>query len=262
VDLLNELMQIGFTEYEAKIYLALLRDYPATGYHLSKTSGVPRSMVYENLSRLHARGMVLETMEGRATLYRPLPPKTLLSRHESEHERLISGLRNGLEALYEETQDDRVWSIEGRTSVIAYANRMLQEANSNVYLVLTDDDLAALREDITAACARGLKVNTLLTGEDDLDCGRVARHPPLESELQELTGTLLVAIEHGEVLIAGSTAKQVMRATITRNPDLVLIARQFVWMELFTQRIYARLGSDLLERLEPEDRRIFESLDR
>jgi hypothetical protein len=31
-------------------------------------------------------------------------------------------------------------------------------------------------------------------------------------------------------------------------------------MELFTQRIYARLGSDLLERLEPEDRQIFESL--
>ncbi len=42
-----------------------------------------------------------------------------------------------------------------------------------------------------------------------------------------------------------------MMATITRNANLVLIARQFVWMELFTQRIYAQLGNDLLERLEP-----------
>lgn len=260
MDLLTELMQIGFTEYEAKVYLALLREYPATGYQLSKTSGVPRSMVYENLSRLHARGMVLETMEGRATLYRPLPPKTLLSRYETEHERLISGLRDGLEAIYTETQDDRVWSIDGRTAVLAYATRMLREANSDVYLVLTDDDVAALREEITAVCVRGLNVNTLLTGEDNLEFGRVARHPPLESELQELTGTLLVAIEQGEVLIAGSTSKHEMRATITHNPDLALIARQFVWMELFTQRIYARLGTDLLERLEPEDRRIFESL--
>lgn len=253
-------MQIGFTEYEAKVYLALLREYPATGYQLSKTSGVPRSMVYENLSRLHARGMVLETVEGRATLYRPLPPKTLLSRHESEHERLIAGLRVGLEAIYTETQDDRVWSIEGRSAVIAYATRMLREANSDVYLVLTDEDLAALRQEITAACKRSLIVNTLLTGDGNLECGRVARHPPLESELQELTGTLLVAIEQGEVLIASSTSKHEMRATITRNPDLALIARQFVWMELFTQRIYARLGADLLERLEEEDRRIFESL--
>ena len=47
-----------------------------------------------------------------------------------------------------------------------------------------------------------------------------------------------------------------MTATVTRNPNLVLIARQFVWMELFTQRIYARLGQDLLDRLDPTDRQI------
>jgi Cd2+/Zn2+-exporting ATPase len=40
----------------------------------------------------------------------------------------------------------------------------------------------------------------------------------------------------------------------------VQIARQFVWMEFFTQRIYAQLGDDLLARLNPDDRRIFESL--
>jgi hypothetical protein len=33
-------------------------------------------------------------------------------------------------------------------------------------------------------------------------------------------------------------------------------------MEFFTQRIYARLGGDLLAKLDPEDRRIFESLRR
>jgi len=36
------------------------------------------------------------------------------------------------------------------------------------------------------------------------------------------------------------------------------IARQFVWMELFTQRISTRLGAELLDRLDPEDRKIFE----
>ena len=45
-------------------------------------------------------------------------------------------------------------------------------------------------------------------------------------------------------------------ATMSSNPNLVLIARQFVWMELFAQRIFHRLGSDLLARLDPEDRRV------
>jgi Cd2+/Zn2+-exporting ATPase len=49
-------------------------------------------------------------------------------------------------------------------------------------------------------------------------------------------------------------------ATITKSNNLVLIARQFVWMELFAQRVYRQLGAGMLERLEPEDRQIFESL--
>ncbi|MEP6988157.1 MAG: helix-turn-helix domain-containing protein [Chloroflexota bacterium] len=68
---MTSLTQIGFTEYEATVYLALLRENPATGYQISKTSGVPRAMVYDALSRLHTRGAVLETVENRVTLYRP-----------------------------------------------------------------------------------------------------------------------------------------------------------------------------------------------
>jgi hypothetical protein len=51
-DLLNDLNAIGFTEYEAKVYLALLKEHPSTGYQISKMAGIPRSMVYEALGRL------------------------------------------------------------------------------------------------------------------------------------------------------------------------------------------------------------------
>ncbi|MGB3715713.1 MAG: helix-turn-helix domain-containing protein [Candidatus Promineifilaceae bacterium] len=262
MDLISELKHIGFTEYEAKVYLALLNQYPVTGYHLSKASGVPRSMVYETLHRLHDRGVVMETVEERATLYRPLPPAMLIDSHETEHVRLISNLRSGLQEIYTAVDDDRVWSISGRSAILTYAGKMVQEADSGVFLVLPDEDLADLSPHILEACQRGIEVNTLLTGEGELGCGRVARHPPLESELQELLGTLLVAVDGAEVLIASPGTRRETLATVTRNPDLVLIARQFVWMELFTQRIYARLDNDLLDRLEPEDRAIFASLDK
>lgn len=260
IDLQTALHQIGFTEYEAKVYLALLREHPATGYQLSKESGVPRSMVYEALKRLHNRGAALETAEGRSTLYRPLPPQVLLDRHQAEHQQLMAELRGGLADLYTTTVDDRVWSIGGKTAVLAYAAKLIQEAESELYLVLTDADLDALRPDVIAANERGVVIRTLLTGDGRLDCGQVAYHPPLESELQGITATLLVDADDREVLIAGSNPRHETTATITRNQDLVLIARQFVWMEMFTQRIYARLGDDLLARLDPEDREIFESL--
>jgi Cd2+/Zn2+-exporting ATPase len=162
--------------------------------------------------------------------------------------------------LYNDFDDDRVWSISGRSTTLAYAVRLLQKAERELFLVLSDVDLEALRDEIMAAYNRGVHVSTLLTGEGRLDCGQVAYHPPLESQLQGLTTTLLVVVDSVEVLIASVSVQKETTATITRNADLVLIARQFVWMELFTQRIYARLGGDLLARLDAEDRQIFESL--
>lgn len=259
MDAMISLMQIGFTEYEAKVYLALLRENPATGYQISKTSGVPRSMVYDALSRLHARGAVLESVEDRATLYRPVAPELLLERHEDDHRQLLSNLREGLNTLYTTTDDERIWTISGQRLALTYAAQMIREAQSEVFLVLMDEDVDTLTPEIKSACERGLKVSTLLLGERELEYGNVARHPPLESQLQGINDTLLVVADSKETLIASK--RREMMATITRNANLVLIARQFVWMELFTQRVYARLGSDLLEKLEPQDRQIFESLD-
>lgn len=258
MDLITSLTAVGFTEYEAKVYLELLRDSPATGYQLSKNAGVPRSMVYEALGRLHNRGAVLETRDERATLYRPLPPDVLLDEQEQEHRRLLDGLREELRRRYTTKDEDHLWSITGRRSVLSYANQLMNDAETEILLVLADAELDDLRPTIVKACERGLTVSSLLTGSGELNCGQVAYHPPLESELQNLTQTTMVIVDQREALIANTQLET--RATITRNPNLVLIARQFVWMELFTQRIYRQLGDDLLARLSPDDRRIFDSL--
>lgn len=260
MELIESLMAVGFTEYEAKVYLELLREHPATGYQLSKEAGVPRSMVYEALGRLRNRGAVLETIEDRATLYRPLPPDVLLDNHEQEQHRLIGGLREGLHQIYTAHQEDHLWSISGRPSVLSYAMHMIREARNELLLVLSDAELDALRGELLAADKRGVQISTLLTGSGSLECGQVARHPPLESELQQLTGMSMIIADDGEVLIMSTRLETT--ATITRNHNLVFIARQFVWMELFTQRVYARLDNDLLARLDPTDRQIFESLPR
>jgi Cd2+/Zn2+-exporting ATPase len=255
---MTDLMQIGFTEYEAKVYLALLHENPATGYQVSKTSGVPRSMVYDALSRLHTRGAVLESIEDRATLYRPVAPELLLERLEDDYRHLLTNLHEGLNTLYTTRDDERIWTISGQRLVLTYAAQMIRQAQLDVFLVLMDEDVEALSPEIRAACERDVNVSTLLIGERDLDCGTVAHHPPLESKLQGLTDTLLVVADSQETLIASK--RREMTATITKNANFVLIARQFVWMELFTQRVYAQLTPELLERLDSEDRQIFESL--
>lgn len=256
MELLGNLTAIGFTEYEAKVYMALLRDNPANGYQVSKRSGVPRSMVYESLGRLYARGAVLTTGDEKSMLYRPLPPDVLLDRYDQEQRHLISDLRDGLRVLHTAADEDHVWSITGRSSVLSYAGQMIRRAKQDAWLVVNDAALEALRPQIAAAGKRGLRLGTLLTGQGELDTGQAVRHPPRESEAQELTDTIVVVTDSAEALIASTLGD--MAATVTRNRQLVLIARQFIWMELFAQRVYTRLGPRVLAKLDPEDQKIFE----
>jgi Cd2+/Zn2+-exporting ATPase len=121
-------------------------------------------------------------------------------------------------------------------------------------LVLSDPDMRELRRPLGDAHGRGVQLGILLTGNEPFDLGQVVRHPSHETELHGMRETLMVVGDEREFLIA--TGHRTTAATVTTNPNMVLIARQFIWMELFAQRIFARLGPELLEQLDPEDRKV------
>lgn len=255
--LIEQLAGLGLTEYEARVYLALLSEHPATGYQISKQAGIPRSMVYEALGRLEARGAVVRSPEDKATLYRPTSPDVLLERHARDTEERVARLRRGLAPLFQRQDEGRLWNFSGRRTALAYAEELIAGAQHELMLALTDADVAALEPALAAAYARGVQLGVMLTGERDLPFGQVVRHPHRETEIHHMEETLLVVADERECLIASGHA--VSAATVTTNPNMVLIARQFIWMELFAQRIFARLGPDLLARLDPEDRHVLRS---
>ncbi|MEJ2758126.1 MAG: helix-turn-helix domain-containing protein [Anaerolineales bacterium] len=258
MELQKELQKIGFTEYEAKIYLALLKEYPNTGYQISKKSGVPRSMVYEALGRLHAKGAVMETIESRATYYRPLPPETLLDQHLANLNNLIHDLKPGLSELYQSQDDTSIWTLADQDAVSAYAIQMLENAENEVFLVINDEAVGNLYTTLEALSQREVSLNILGTGKTNFPFGKIVQHPPLESQIQGLTDTLLILVDGKEVLVANTNGNT--QATITKNKNLILIAHQFIWMEFFTQRVFSAIGEDLLKRLAPEDQAIFNSM--
>ncbi|MCG8350741.1 MAG: TrmB family transcriptional regulator [Chloroflexales bacterium] len=249
---IDQLVALGLTEYESKVYLALLGENPATGYQISRAAGIPRSMVYEALGRLEARGAVLKTQEEKAAFYRPVDPNALLDRYEKETRARIKALRAGLLPLYTRQEEGKLWNFRGRKDALAYAAQMIDRAEQELMLVLTDADVAELEELLREAHERGVQLGVMLTGKANFDLGQVVRHPRRETELHRMEETLIVVTDEREFLIASGHATT--EATVTTNANMVLIARQFIWMELFAQRIFARLGDHLLELLDPEDR--------
>ncbi|HSR49110.1 MAG TPA: helix-turn-helix domain-containing protein [Anaerolineales bacterium] len=252
-DSLLALQKLGFAEYEARVYLALLAHNPATGYQIGVRAGVPRSMVYEALGRLEARGAVLRSGDRRATRYRPVPPEAFLDRLAREQEGRLSTLRQDLVFRYQKPDDDRLWTGRGLDLIDSLASQIIDTASSELLSVIGDDELSRFGLALRRACQRNVRLGTVVAGQSDAPCGFSVRHPPVESELQQLDRLLLIVRDAEEVLIADLRSEGT--ATLTTNSHMVHIAAQFVWMELLTQRLVSSGAPDPLASLSDRDRR-------
>ena len=58
-EILGDLRRLGFTESEARVYVALIGRSPATAYEISNRSGVPRPNTYSILKTLAAKHAVI-----------------------------------------------------------------------------------------------------------------------------------------------------------------------------------------------------------
>ncbi len=255
---IDKLVKIGFSEYEAKAYVALLRESPVTGYQLSKTSGVPRSMIYEVLGKLTARGAAMTLRKGDSTQYAPVPAGEFLDQLHREHEELITSLKGDLATLASPADLEYVWNIEGHKNIMAKAREMIGQARSRVYLALVPTTFQALCPVLEEAIERGVRAVLYTTSEINLPGCRVVVAHVSEETLGQARGLGLVLVIDGEEVLIGEwlTANQA-RASWTSSPLLVFIAEHHLRTDLYLPQILALLGDRALDLIQEEDRELF-----
>lgn len=75
----NQLLSLGLTEYESKVYLAMLEKHSSTASELSKLSGVPRTRIYDILDRMARSGLCIELL-GKEKKYQAISPDAAIQR--------------------------------------------------------------------------------------------------------------------------------------------------------------------------------------
>ena len=255
---IDRLMRIGFSEYEAKAYIALLRESPASGYQLSKLSGVPRSMIYEVLGKLTGRGAAMTLRTERATRYAPVPAAEYLDHLNRDHELLIATLKDDLSDLASTSDLEYVWNIEGHENIVAKAQDMIEQAISRIYLALLPASFPALQSALSKAIERGARVVLYTTEPLDMPGGHVVVAHVSEETLSHSRGLgLLLVIDGEEVLIAERLGAAQARASWTSSPLLVFVAEHHLRTDLYLPRIMALLGDRALDIIQAEDQELF-----
>jgi len=256
--LLEQFVAIGFSEYEAKAYIALLRKSPVTGYELAKISGVPRSMIYEVMGKLTGRGAAMILRSGRANKYAPVEAAEFLDQVQREQEKLLDSLRGELAAMQTTPDLEYVWNIEGHENVMAKAIEMINQATGQIYLALLPQTFTLLRPALAKAIARQVRVVIYSTADLELPGGQiVVAHVTAEALSQAPGLGLILVIDGQEVLVGEWLAESGAQASWTSNRLMVFMAEHHLRTDLYLPQILAMLGDKALDVIQEADRELF-----
>lgn len=243
--LVDKLKEMGFNTYESKVYLALLKHHPATGYEISKESGVPQARAYDTLKALENSKAVV-SLGGKPVTYLPVDPIDLLDRWESKFKDSIAFLKEELPTMSDETVEP-VITLRGEESIIKHATDLINTATTNIFLEIWDVDAQKLSEPLEAAKERGVDVKVVGYEDTKLTGIEVFQHSLGEQIERTLGGRwLILSVDDKEGLVGTvSMGDKPPQAVQTRNPGIVLIIKELVIHDIYLLDVESRLKPEI-----------------
>ena len=174
-DVIEQLKKLGFNEYQAKIYTALVGLGVATASEISQASGVPPNKVYSVIDSLKKRGLVLAQESDTSTnRYRPRSPDNVVKDIRNEYDDALKKTEEKLLALYERSKKafiPEMWILRGSQAVFSKIREMVMDANETITIGIDSPfDLHLHGIDSVLKDARGhLKSIQIITGHEGID---------------------------------------------------------------------------------------------
>lgn len=247
-DTLSYFKEMGFTEYEAKIYLSLLAEHPASAYTISQNSGVPHSRVYDVTRRLIKRGIAVSSGT-KPELFSPLSPVELMEKLRREYEVFTDELEKRLASGQFISDFDPVWNLPNAERAIEMARDLIGRAEESIYIGLWEKEAGILEPVLRKADRQGVKVYMLLYGDEKPDYGEVYLHETENMEsYAELGHTLDCTVDSTWCITGTLGGKLPCQIVWTKNRGLVQSIQSYITHDFYLAELHNHFG-DQLDRL-------------
>ena len=217
------LEEIGLSEKEAKVYLALLQVDSDSIPNIAKRTGVNRTTVYPILESLNNKGLVSETHEGKKVLYQAAAPErltTFVERQkvllEEKSERLKDIIPQIKSIQREQGERPVIKAFQGRDGAISAYTEFYNFSNSvekDGYYVINSDLLAQIFTDkemgIFREIRKGKKIKTVIIynrndGDKEFEKNKVAMRIdsskyPISCDLAVIDDNVVVSTLGGNI---------------------------------------------------------------
>lgn len=234
-DLIEKLKEIGFNTYEAKVYVALLKKFPATGYEVSKLANIPQARTYDTLKVLEQKNIVVPTNDKPIT-YTPIKPKQLLSGYQKKMNSTLNYLEKHLPEV-KENYNEPVITIYGKQNINNKIIEAIQSAKQEIYLEIWSQDFKTFEQELLNAYNRNVEVR--IVGYDNFSSrfGMIFEHAFARDIELSLDGRMIIMTVDNKIGIVGkiSSIKETENPNIvwTENQNIVFIIKEFIVHDMY-----------------------------
>ncbi len=247
--ILERMQRLGFSQYEAKVYLALLQQPNVSGYELAKNSGVPASKIYAILNKLIVKEVV-QSIDSEPKKYIPQPPDEILSRMRGNFLETVDLISKKLEQIYKQTKtsDEHIWNLTGRQNILRKILNFIRNAQASIYLSVWDEEIDAIASDLKTAYQQGVKISIVHFGKRRLKIGKEYRHGREHQIRIQRGGRRIVLIVDDKRVILGHFLEDgSTNAVWTTNKGMVLLAKDYIIHDIYTILMMQKFGKETME---------------
>ncbi|WP_431602529.1 TrmB family transcriptional regulator [Ruminiclostridium papyrosolvens] len=176
VDIIDALMQAGFTRHESVLYVTLCREGELTGYEASKLTGIPRSNAYLGLAGLCDKGGAYK-ISSETAQYGAVPVNELVENLKRRFSQIIKVIE---EIPKVNIPRDTFVTINGTQQIVNKMKNLINEAQYRIYISIARNQLELVHNELICAKERGLKVVLITsdcTGMEGFTCYMSPKKP-------------------------------------------------------------------------------------
>ena len=235
-DLIEKLKDIGFNSYEAKVYIALLKKYPATGYEVSKLANIPQSRVYDTLKVLEDKNIV-SSNNSKPVAYIPVKPKQILNSYKKKFTSSINYLEKYLPNVKDD-YNEPILTVCGRQKIQDKITEIIRNAKHEIYIEIWSQEYKIFEKELQAAYNRNVEIR--IVGYDNFQSrfGLVFQHAFAKDIEMSLGGRMvIIAADDSEGIIGkvSSFKNETADTSIiwTQNKSIVFIIKEFIVHDMY-----------------------------
>ncbi|MHA1409117.1 MAG: TrmB family transcriptional regulator [Candidatus Odinarchaeia archaeon] len=140
-DIVERLRELGFTKYEAKVYIVLATEGSLNPTEIADRSGVPRPNVYRVLEKLEADGYARKEAVQRGARYLALPLDEVVNKLETKLKEKEEAVKNLKELIKDfspleiVSASETMWLVNGTDEIRKLIEKLIKKSEKELILL-------------------------------------------------------------------------------------------------------------------------------